>query len=50
MGSVRDGLVVVGEIIAISKTRIIAAITGGIKMHPWVEKLQLMRVGNKLLV
>jgi hypothetical protein len=47
---VRDGLVIVGEIIAFSKTKITAAITGRIKMHPWIEKLQLMRVGNKLLV
>jgi hypothetical protein len=38
MGSVRDGLVTVGEIIAFSKTKIIAAITGRIKMHPWIEK------------
>jgi hypothetical protein len=34
MGSVRDGLMVVGEIIAFSKTEIIAAITGRIKMYP----------------
>jgi len=49
MGSVRSGLVVAGEIIAFSKAKIIAALTWRIKMHPWIEKRQLMRVGNKLL-